>query len=187
MRLRIAALLAGAWLAGSGMAFGQTVDRGNEVTVNPIAGGSGGVLLYPGGQYMRVVHPALEPGESGRDLGPIHLHMPTKRVVVAARKAPAKPVRQAEAAAPPEPKVAPAPKAKEAKAKPQPKPPAPPKAKAVAAAQPQPAYDPGFGDPSAQGAAGLNLGGMMAGAPAPAPAPSPPPAPLAQATPPPAH
>jgi outer membrane protein OmpA-like peptidoglycan-associated protein len=183
MRLRIAALLAGAWLASPGMALGQTVDRGNEVTVNPIAGGSG-VLLYPGGQYMRVVHPALEPGETVRDLGPIHLHMPTKHAVVAARKAPAKSARQAEAAAAPsEPKVAPAPKVKEAKAKPQPKPPKAPKA--VAAAQPQPAYNPGFGDPGALGAAGLNLGGMTAAAPAPAP--SPPPARMAKANPPPAN
>jgi hypothetical protein len=119
MRLRIAALLAGAWLASPGMALGQTVDRGNEVTVNPIAG-SGGVLLYPGDQYMRVVHPALEPGETARDMGPIHLHMPTRHAVVA-RKTPSKPVRQAEAAAPPpEPKIAPPPKVKEAKAKPEP-------------------------------------------------------------------
>jgi outer membrane protein OmpA-like peptidoglycan-associated protein len=59
--------------------------------------------------------------------------------------------------------------------------------KAVAAAQTQPTYNPGFGDLGAQGAAGLNLGGMTAAAPVPAPAPSSPPTRMAKANPPPAN
>src|SRR5580698_11020945 len=70
------ALLASAWLAWPGIALSQTVDRGSDVTVNPVARG-GGTLLYPGGQYMRVVHPLLQPG--AKDTGTIHLHMPAKR------------------------------------------------------------------------------------------------------------
>jgi outer membrane protein OmpA-like peptidoglycan-associated protein len=178
MRLRTATALAGIWLAGSGMALGQTVDRGTEVTVNPVMGGGSGVLLYPGDQYMRVVHPALEPGETGRDMGPIQLHMPTRHRV--ARKAPAAATKVASAAAPaqvvapvaPKPKQAP----KEAPAKPQPPP------KAVAAAAPQPAYNPGFGDSGAQGAAALNLGGMAS-----PPPPAAPPTRMARANPPPAN
>jgi outer membrane protein OmpA-like peptidoglycan-associated protein len=46
-----------------------------DVTVNPSAAGAP-VLLYPGGQYGRVVHPLLQPGQ---DTGPIQLHMPVKR------------------------------------------------------------------------------------------------------------
>src|SRR6185503_19794961 len=86
MRLKTAAVLASAWLAGSGLAFGHTVDSGMEVTVNPVAGGRGGLLLYPGDQYMRRVQPALEPGETVRDQGAIQLHMPVRRRTV--RKAP---------------------------------------------------------------------------------------------------
>jgi outer membrane protein OmpA-like peptidoglycan-associated protein len=182
MRLRTAPLLASLWLAGSGMAFGQTVDRGNEVTVNPVMGGRGGMLLYPGDQYMRVVHPALEPGETGKDMGPIQLHMPSRHRVVA-RKTPAAASTQT-AAAPAPVRTAAAPKQipkqapKEAKAKPQPK---------VAAATPpapQAAYNPGFGDFGPQGAAGLNLGGMT---PPPPAAAAPPPTRMARANPPPAN
>jgi outer membrane protein OmpA-like peptidoglycan-associated protein len=169
------------------MALGQTVDRGTEVIVNPVMGGGGGILLYPGDQYMRVVHPALEPGETARDMGAIQLHMPTRHRV--ARKAPAAATQTASAAAPPPvappvaprqipkqaPKPIPKPIPKEAKAKPQAQP------RAVAAAAPQPAYNPGFGDSAPQGAAGLNLGGM-----APPPA-APPPTRMARANPPPAN
>lgn len=140
MRLRKAALLSTCiWLAGPGMALAQSVDSGNEVTVNPIAGSSG-VLLYPGDQYMRVIHPALQPGETVRDMGTIQLHMPTKHRV-AASKASAAP-REAAAVAP-----------KPQQAKPQ-------QSKAVAAAAPktQPAPNSGFGDLGAQGAVGLSLG-----------------------------
>ena len=202
------ALLASAWLAWPGMALGQTVDRGNDVTVNPVARG-GGTLLYPGGQYMRVVHPLLQPGEAGRDTGVIHLHMPAKRSAAASKaeaaadEAPApKPLRQARREPKPQPKVEPKPKpapppVQEAKAAPPPK--APPVAKPVrqARAEPQgaagatmpatvsgnsqPAYNPGFGGD--QGAAGLNFGA----APSPPPPPAAPPTRTARANPPPAN
>jgi len=163
------------------MALGQTVDRGTEVTVNPVMGGGSGVLLYPGDQYMRVVHPALEPGETARDMGPIQLHMPVRHRV--AHKAPAASTQTASVAAPtqkavpaaPKPKQAPKEAPKQAKAKPQ----SPPKA--VAAAAPQPAYNPGDFGP--QGAAALNLGGMAA----PPPPAAPPPTRMASANPPPAN
>ena len=171
MRLRSAALLTGAWLAGASMAFGQSVDSGTEVTVNPIAGGANGVLLYPGGQYMRVIHPALQPGESGRDMGAVQLHMPGKHPATA-RRAAAKAVARAEAPSKPEPKPA-------AQTKPKPAPPklaakAPSKA---AAPPPQAAYNPGFGGFD-QGAAGL-LGNLQGPPPAQAPTR------MARATPPP--
>ena len=177
MRLRSAALLTCAWLASTGLAFGQTVDRGTEVTVNPIAGGANGVLLYPGGQYMRVIHPALQPGETAKDLGAIQLHMPTRHATVA-RRAPAKSVARAEIPAQPQPEAKPKP---EPKAKAEPKKPAqkaPPKA--VASAAPPPNL--GFGG-SDQGAAGLlgNLQGPTQAVPPPAP-----PGRMARANPPPA-
>lgn len=177
MRLRSAALLTGAWLVGGGMAFGQTVDRGTEVTVNPIMGGSNGMLLYPGGQYMRMAQPALEPGETRRDLGAIQLHMPAKHATVA-RKATAKAVAQAEPAAAPEPKPP-----SEPKRKPEPKKlasKAPAKAVASASPPPQAAYNPGFGGFD-QGAAGL-LGNLQ-GPPAQE---TPPPTRMARTNPPPA-
>ena len=192
MRLRSAALLTGAWLMGVGLAHGQSVDRGTEVTVNPVIGGGNGVLLYPGGQYMRVIHPALQPGETIKDTGPIHLHMPTKHVATA-RKAPARTVARAEpSAAPlaaplaaPEPPPKPEPKRKAESKKPAPK--ASPKAVASAAPTPQAAYNPGFGGLD-QGAAGLlgNLGGSSAAPAQSAPPPSAPAARMARVNPPPA-
>ena len=172
MRLKTAALLASVWLAGSGMALGQTVDSGTEVTVNPVMGGRGGLLLYPGDQYMRRVQPALEPGETLKDQGPIQLHMPVRRKTV--RKAPATQTATAEQA----PAVAPSPAPEKRQAKPKPQP------KAVAAAAPPPAaaYNPGFGNLD-QGAAGLNLSRMPAAAPPPAAAPTR----MAKANPPPAN
>ena len=166
MRLKTAAMLASVWLAGSGMAFGQTVDSGMEVTVNPVTGGRGGMLLYPGDQYMRRVQPALEPGETLKDQGPIQLHMPVHRKTV--RKAPTTQTATAE--------QAPAVLAPE---KPRPKPKSQPK---VAAATPPPpaAYNPGFGSFD-QGAAGLNLSRT-----APQSPPAAPPAQMAKTNPPPA-
>jgi outer membrane protein OmpA-like peptidoglycan-associated protein len=81
MRLKTAALLASAWLASCGVALAD-VDSGNEVTVNPVPMGGGGMLLYPGGQYMRIVPPLLQPGQNPRDV--IHLHMPGQHVAHAA-------------------------------------------------------------------------------------------------------
>ncbi len=60
---------------------------GQDVTVNPSAAGTR-VLLYPGGQYMRVVPPLMVPG--ARAYAPIHLHMPRPhKPRVAARPKPA--------------------------------------------------------------------------------------------------
>lgn len=146
MRLKTAALLASTCLFWPGLAFGQTVATGNEVTVNPMAGG-GEMLLYPGGQYMRYVPPALQPGETARDLGPIHLHMPTRHRREVARKPAAKPTRTASVEAPKPQKPV------RKSSRPSPK---------SAAAGPQPAYNPGL---EAQGAAGLNLGAMAPAAP----------------------
>jgi len=168
MRLKTAALLASAWLAGTGMAFGQTVDSGMEVTVNPVTGGPGGLLLYPGDQYMRRVQPALEPGETLKDQGPIQLHMPVRRKTV--RKAPTTQTATAEQA----PAVMPSPAPEKPKAKPKP----PPKAVAAATPPPAAAYNPGFGSFD-QGAAGLNLSRVPPAAP-------PPPTQMAKANPPPA-
>ncbi len=164
MRLKTATLLASVWLAGSLTAMAQTVDRGNEVSVNPVMGSSSGVLLYPGDQYMRLVRPALEAGETAKDMGPIQLHMPTHHArTVRKVAAPAKLRTSTAEIAPPV-----APKAKPEKPKPQPK--------AVASAAPAPPpYVPGFG-PSDLGAAGLNLGGVAA-----------PPTRMAKANPPPAN
>jgi outer membrane protein OmpA-like peptidoglycan-associated protein len=176
MRLRSAALLTCAWLAGAGLAFGQTVDSGTEVTVNPIMGGGNGVLLYPGGQYMRVIHPALQPGETVKDLGAIQLHMPVRHARIARKQAAPK-VARAESEPAPAPNSAseakPEPKKVAAKASP----------KATASAAPaQPMYNPGFGYD--QGAAGL-LGNMQ-GPPAAAPSLPPTATRLARANPPPA-
>jgi outer membrane protein OmpA-like peptidoglycan-associated protein len=188
MRLKTATVLASVWLAGSGMAFGQVVDRGNEVTVNPVMGGRSSVLLYPGDQYMRHVQPALEPGESMRDQGPIQLHMPTRRRTV--RRAPAPAVTQT-AAAEQAPAVAPKPapeKAQQKSAAPKPKAPsnkAPANAVAAAAPLPPAAYNPGFGAFD-QGAAGLSLSPAPPPAAAPAPAAAPPTR-MAKANPPPAN
>ncbi|MES2256831.1 MAG: OmpA family protein [Pseudomonadota bacterium] len=169
MRLKTATVLASVWLAGSGVAFGQAVDRGTEVTVNPVMGGRNGLLLYPGDRYMRRVQPALEPGETVRDTGPIQLHMPTRRRTV--RKAPTTQTASAEQA----PAVAPKPAPEKPQAKPKPQ----PKTMASATPLPPPAYNPGFGSFD-QGAAGLSL------APA-APTAAAPPTRMAKANPPPAN
>ena len=70
MRFSLCVFLAGLLATGSALAAVQT---GNEISVNPVAGGSSGTLLYPGGQYMRVVRPLLQPGEKA---GAVQLHMP---------------------------------------------------------------------------------------------------------------
>src|SRR5581483_4592890 len=117
------ALLAGAWLAWPAVALGQGL--GNDVTVNPIARGAGRTLLYPGGQYMRVTRPLLQPGENRRDMGAIHLHLPakenaeTRKSEAAAEPPPPKPARQARVEPKSERNPSPA---REAKAAPQPKP-----------------------------------------------------------------
>jgi outer membrane protein OmpA-like peptidoglycan-associated protein len=190
------ALLASVWLAWPGMAMSQTVDRGNDVIVNPITPG-GNVLLYPGGQYMRTVRPLLQPGETPKDMGVIHLHMPSEKRVEARKteaeardtqrprkeaRARQRPARLKEAKAQPAAEPRPAKAVKHAKAEAQ---------AAAAAAMPAntaPAYNPGFGNYD-QGAAGLNLGALTAPPPqaaAPAAQPQLQPKRMAKATPPPA-
>lgn len=73
MRLTsLSAIAAGFLLANTGACLAQVVS-GQEIQVNPLPPG-GGVLLYPGGEYSRMVPPLLYPGQK---TGPIHLHMPT--------------------------------------------------------------------------------------------------------------
>jgi outer membrane protein OmpA-like peptidoglycan-associated protein len=146
MRFSTSVFLAGLFAAASSAAMAE-VQTGNEVSVNPIPAG-GGVLLYPGGQYMRVVHPLLQPGEKP---GPVQLHMPTKRSVPRASAiAASPPVRHAPAVqaaiAPPPVRHAPvAPKRVAA-------------APAPAAPAPSGGYNAGYGVFGApQGAAGLDL------------------------------
>ncbi len=119
--MRLASTLAVAAVFGlalTGAALAQEVDSGLEVQVHPLRPG-GGVLLYPGGEYSRMVPPLLMPGDRG---GPIQLHMPgphrarvartaapksvTPRV---AKVAPATPKRVAKAEAAPVPSLNPSP------------------------------------------------------------------------------
>lgn len=103
------AIAAALLLALTRAGLAQGVVTGQEIQVNPLPPG-GGVLLYPGGEYSRMVPPLLVPGERG---GPIHLHMPTRHHVAArtatAPKPKAKPKRVASAAPKPAPQPAPAP------------------------------------------------------------------------------
>jgi outer membrane protein OmpA-like peptidoglycan-associated protein len=113
MRLTsLSAIVAGFVLATTGTGLAQSVVTGQEVQVNPLPPG-GGVLLYPGGEYSRVVRPLLNPGDRG---GPIHLHMPSPHhhAVTEAKAAPkpkpkAKPKQVASAAPKPAPESAPVP------------------------------------------------------------------------------
>jgi outer membrane protein OmpA-like peptidoglycan-associated protein len=145
MRASTAALLAS--LAGLGVSAvmapaGAQVPTGNEVSVNPMAS-AGTTLLYPGGQYARVVHPLLQPGQKASDSGPLVLHMPSKnaaRTPAAPRSAaatPAAPRRAVAVAAPVKPaivKPAPTPAKKVASAPPASSPFGPPGAASLAAA-----------------------------------------------------
>jgi outer membrane protein OmpA-like peptidoglycan-associated protein len=154
MRLSVLAVMAGLLATSSGAAW--AVSNGSEVSVNPVSAG-GGVLLYPGGQYLRVMRPLLTPG--AKDGGTVQLHMPSKHVARART-----PVTDETAAAvtpPPAPKRTAAPR-RVATAAPAPTPaPAP----APAPAQGN-GYNPGYGALGApQGAAGLNLGGEPAASP----------------------
>jgi outer membrane protein OmpA-like peptidoglycan-associated protein len=116
MRLTsLSANAAGFLLAFTSASLAQSVVTGQEIQVNPLPPG-GGVLLYPGGEYSRMVPPLLYPGERG---GPIRLHMPTGHHVAVAEteaaprpkaKPKPEPKRLASAAPPkPAPKPAPAP------------------------------------------------------------------------------
>jgi outer membrane protein OmpA-like peptidoglycan-associated protein len=109
------AVAAVAGLAAIAPAFAQNVDTGLEVRVNPVPP-RGGMLLYPGGEYSRVMPSLLYPGERG---GPIRLHMPTQRRT-AARTAPRPQVAQAAPQPKPEPPTKPEPPKRVASAQPPP-------------------------------------------------------------------
>jgi len=78
------------------------VDLGAEVQVNPVSASGREMLLYPGGQYMRLVPALRQPGDKG---APIRLHMPVKRAPVSRAT-----VARAEAPRAETPRPAPAPK-----------------------------------------------------------------------------
>jgi outer membrane protein OmpA-like peptidoglycan-associated protein len=118
MRLTsLLAIAAGFSLALTGASLAQGVITGQEVQVNPLPPG-GGVLLYPGGEYSRMVPPLLYPGDRG---GPVRLHMPTRHHAAPAEHEAAatpaeprpepkpKPPKRVASAAPPPPKRAPEP------------------------------------------------------------------------------
>jgi len=112
--LAVAALFG---LAGTAAALAQPVATWQDVQVNPLRPG-GGVLLYPGGEYSRVVPSLLYPGEQS---GPIRLHMPSARRRVIASAEPAPVVRRPVELRPVVPRpVAPKPAPKIAKAEPPP-------------------------------------------------------------------
>jgi outer membrane protein OmpA-like peptidoglycan-associated protein len=126
MRFSTAALLASLVALGAGLGTAPAlaqVATGNEVSVNPMAS-AGTTLLYPGGQYARVVHPLLQPGQKSADSGAISLHMPGKSAPRAAAPksaaaAPAAPKRAVAVAAPVKPAaVKPAPAKRVASAPP---------------------------------------------------------------------
>ena len=77
------------------------VDLGAEVQVNPVSASGQEMLLYPGGQYMRLVPALRQPGDKG---APIRLHMPVKRAprvaIASAEPAPPRAERPRPAPAP---------------------------------------------------------------------------------------
>src|SRR6185312_4444966 len=121
-------LLAGLCVAGLSPAAALAYT--GDVSVNPVAGNNG-VVLYPGGVYMRVLHPLMQPGETARDEGALQLHMPSKARPRRAATARSEPAPQA----PPAPKPAPPPRV--AKAAP------PPPAAASAPASDYSPFNPG--------------------------------------------
>jgi outer membrane protein OmpA-like peptidoglycan-associated protein len=93
-------------LSGPGLVESAwAVDSGLEVQVNPASATGREVLLYPGGQFMRVVPALRQPGDTG---APIHLHMPARRAHIARAPstAPAAPPRVARTRPAPAPRVA---------------------------------------------------------------------------------
>ncbi len=116
------------------MGAAQVVATGQEVRVNFNAARGSGVLLYPGGEYSRVVPQLLYPGQRS---GAFRLYPPGTRRVV--RSAP-RPVQLASAAPP-----APAPPPRIARAAPPPPAPAPkPAATPPQTATPNPFNPPNY-------------------------------------------
>jgi outer membrane protein OmpA-like peptidoglycan-associated protein len=73
----IRVLMLGCVLFSAGAAQAQMYP-GQGVTVNPAAAGGNRVLLYPGGEYVRILPPLAQPGAPypGSELPPVYLHMP---------------------------------------------------------------------------------------------------------------
>jgi outer membrane protein OmpA-like peptidoglycan-associated protein len=93
-------------LSGPAALAPAAAQPGTEVIVNPQAARGGQVLLYPGGQFARVVPQLLQPGQK---TGPVRLHMPSRRRPVRVATAPAPAPKAAPKPAAPAPKPAPAP------------------------------------------------------------------------------
>lgn len=105
MRSIPVAALAGACLICLVTAAGaQAVDSGLEVQVNPLPSGSG-LLLYPGGQYLRLVPPLLPASLAPAPRG-VSARTPRPAAPrVAETPRPAPPPRVASAAPPPRPQT----------------------------------------------------------------------------------
>lgn len=140
-------LSAGLWLASVGAGLAQDVATGLEVRVNSSAARGSSRLLYPGGEYARMVPQLLYPGQRG---GAVTLYPPGTRRAVR-RSAPV----QLASAAPPPPRVT----------RPAPPPPAPKPAPSPApqAASPNPFNPPNYSN---------IFGSQPAQTAKPAPAPS---------------
>jgi outer membrane protein OmpA-like peptidoglycan-associated protein len=76
-------------LSAATSASAQEMYPGQGVSVNPNAAGSR-VLLYPGGQYVRVLPQLAQPGAPypGMALPPVHLHMPLPHRIARIHRAP---------------------------------------------------------------------------------------------------
>src|SRR5436190_14406544 len=71
------------------MAQAQGIDSGLEFQVNPVAPGGGTLLLYPGGQYMRLVPALRHPAEAPLRRGAVvRTSAPAARPAAAPRPAP---------------------------------------------------------------------------------------------------
>ena len=160
-------LSAGLWLASVGAGLAQDVATGLEVWVNAGAARGSSRLLYPGGEYARMVPQSLlYPGQRS---GAVTLHPPgTRRVVRAAPRPVQTPPVQMASAAPPPPRVT------------QPPPPAPKPAPASAPASastgaPQTAGPNPFNPPNYSNIFGAQPAAKPAPSQAAKPAPSSPP------------
>ena len=85
-----APIWAAALLLTAAPALGQEMYPGQSVIVNPGAIGGGQVLLYPGGQYLRLQRPLLQPGQKNPN-APIRLRPPGSRPARTASAEPAAP------------------------------------------------------------------------------------------------
>ena len=104
--MRYVTALAGFLLIAASSPAAAQMYPGDDVTVNPAAAGTR-VLRYPGSNYVRIVPPLRQPGET---TGPIRLHMPARHRLARTRHAPAM-AAAPQAEAPVAPVAQPAPRA----------------------------------------------------------------------------